>query len=518
MRVRVTDKISVDDAALWMPGSNILITSPMGSGKSYFCKNTLYSIAKEANGKILMLIHRSNCVEQFKYEIEIDGKVNVIEVRTYQALEYHKLHNTKNQIDLSKYQFIVCDEFHYFFEDSKFNNKTAVSFKMIMANKESVHVFMSATGDGMANYMKSYTKKNELPKPVEYKIPFDYSFIKKLNFFYKEETIEQILKNRIAKGEKGIFFIYKAEDAYKLYKKYKDYCVFNCSANNKTYYQYVDKEKIKNILINQRFEEQFLITTACFDAGINIIDREVKHIVLDIVDTGSLIQCIGRKRIQDDEDKVNVYIKAMNNQKLAGFKRSTEEKVQMAEYFQKNDCSVEKLIERYPMQNDLNNILYDDLAYDSNGEIIPNTYRKSINELMYFKKKNDIADYSTMMKSGKFGYCKYMANLLGAYDEKAGSYTYSMIKEDYELETYLARLVKEDTVFLQLKDRAELIKKINAKQDGKLLKKAATLNQVLEERELDFRIKEFETTRMIQDTNGEPKKKKYKNAWKIVKF
>ena len=170
------------------------------------------------------------------------------------------------------------------------------------------------------------------------------------------------------------------------------------------------------------------------------------------------------------------------------------------------------------MQNDLNNILYDDLAYDSNGEIIPNTYRKSINELMYFKKKNDIADYSTMMKSGKFGYCKYMANLLGAYDEKAGSYTYSMIKEDYELETYLARLVKEDTVFLQLKDRAELIKKINAKQDGKLLKKAATLNQVLEERELDFRIKDFETTRMIQDTNGEPKKKKYKNSWKIVKF
>ena len=34
--------------------------------------------------------------------LEIDGKVNVIEVRTYQALEYHKLHNTKNQIDLSK--------------------------------------------------------------------------------------------------------------------------------------------------------------------------------------------------------------------------------------------------------------------------------------------------------------------------------------------------------------------------------------------------------------------------------
>ena len=55
MRVRVTDKISVDDAALWMPGSNILITSPMGSGKSYFCKNTLkrLSFSESSTFKIL---------------------------------------------------------------------------------------------------------------------------------------------------------------------------------------------------------------------------------------------------------------------------------------------------------------------------------------------------------------------------------------------------------------------------------------------------------------------------------
>ena len=75
------------------------------------------------------------------------------------------------------------------------------------------------------------------------------------------------------------------------------------------YYDYVDKEKIKNLLINQRFEEQFLITTSCFDAGINIIDTDVKHIVIDIVDIGSLIQCIGRKRIQSEDDKVHIYIK-----------------------------------------------------------------------------------------------------------------------------------------------------------------------------------------------------------------
>ena len=93
-----------------------------------------------------------------------------------------------------------------------------------------------------------------------------------------------------------------------------------------------------------------------------------------------------------------------------------------------------------------------------------------------------------------------------------------MINEDYELDSYLGKMVKDEVVLLQLKDRSELIKKINAKQDGKLLKKASTLNEILEEREIDYRIKEFETSRNIVDKNGNKKKKKYKSAWKVVPF
>lgn len=243
MRTRVTDVITKEEAASWKPGSNVLISSPMGSGKSFFCKNMLYSIAKDVGGAVLMLIHRTNCVDQFKYEIETDGKADVIDVITYQSLEYGKLHNTSKQFDLEKYKFVVCDEFHYFFNDSSFNNKTSVSFKMIMNNTASVHVFMSATGEDMSNYMKEYTQKNELPYPKEYKIPFDYFFIKNLRFFYKEETMEELIEEGIAKGNKGIFFIQSAEKAYKLFAKYKKHCVFNCSANNGKYYEYVDKEK-----------------------------------------------------------------------------------------------------------------------------------------------------------------------------------------------------------------------------------------------------------------------------------
>jgi hypothetical protein len=138
---------------------------------------------------------------------------------------------------------------------------------------------------------------------------------------------------------------------------------------------------------------------------------------------------------------------------------------------------------------------------------------------MYFKKKEDITDYSIMLKKfDKFGYCKYLAKMFGFYDESTGRFRYRMINEDYELDTYLEKMVKDEVVLLQLKNRSELIKKINAKQDGKLLKKADTLNKVLEERGIDYRIKEFSTTRYNYDEAGNKKKKVYKSAWKVVPF
>lgn len=195
-----------------------------------------------------------------------------------------------------------------------------------------------------------------------------------------------------------------------------------------------------------------------------------------------------------------------------------EKKVEMADFYMDNGYSVDRLIEKYPMQNDVNNILYDDFVYDKDGNPISNSYTKKINEPMYFKKKEDIADYSMMLeKFGKFGYCKHLALLFG-FSGGTGRFTYRMINEDYELDGYLRKMAADKVVLLQLKDRSELIKKINAKQNGRLLKKADTLNEVLGEMGIDYRIKEFATTRYITDKQGNKKKKIYKNAWKIVPF
>ncbi|MBZ1332315.1 hypothetical protein HZR16_05880, partial [Clostridium botulinum] len=65
---RVSEIITINEIRKWNNGDIVTITAGTGAGKSYFIKNNLYAFAKAKNKKILMLIHRRNCVNQFQKE------------------------------------------------------------------------------------------------------------------------------------------------------------------------------------------------------------------------------------------------------------------------------------------------------------------------------------------------------------------------------------------------------------------------------------------------------------------
>src|SRR5699024_12225692 len=119
MTKRVSEEVTINEINQWNNGDVITITAGTGMGKSYFIKNNLYAIAKRDNKKILMLVHRLNCLDQFQYEINRDGKTDVITLGTYQSLEYHSLQGIKsNEIHPSDFDYVICDEFHYFMSDA----------------------------------------------------------------------------------------------------------------------------------------------------------------------------------------------------------------------------------------------------------------------------------------------------------------------------------------------------------------------------------------------------------------
>lgn len=143
-KVRVSDVIPTTEIHKWKNGDVVAISAPCGAGKSYFIKNVLYEQAKKKNQKILMLIHRRNCVDQFSIEIEEANKTDTIDIKTYQSVEYNLINY--GNISFDDYAYIVSDEFHYFVEDSGFNCYTDISFNAIIRCQNSVKIFMSATG------------------------------------------------------------------------------------------------------------------------------------------------------------------------------------------------------------------------------------------------------------------------------------------------------------------------------------------------------------------------------------
>lgn len=497
---RVTDIITTNDIRSWTPRDTIIISAGTGTGKSYFVKNSLYQYAKENNKKILFLIHRSNCVSQFQSEIERDGKTDVIDILTYQKIEHNILHYNQHK-NYKEYAYIVCDEFHYFISDANFNNTTDISFKEIMS-QNCTKILMSATGEDVERYLSSTTRR----RIRRYKLSPNYEHVSALTFFSQDEDIDYLAETIISKHEKAIIFIQSAEKAYKLFKKFSEHSLFNCSKNNSKHYKYVDEEKIKTMLEKECFEENLLITTSCLDAGTNIVDERVKYIIADITDIGSLIQCLGRKRSQSKDDTVSFYIKTINNQRLSGLKQSINKDIEMAEFLRNN--STQDLINKYPRQIDSSRIIYDDTKLNNQK----NMSTKKINYMMLTKKKSNIKLYNALM-SVEYGYCKHLAEYLGFVDSD-GRYTYTTFSNNHTLEAFLQRYVDNDVVMLKKSDRKPLVDKLNLRSEGrKQLKERKSLNEALDELKIPYRIKKFETSRMIDG-----KKKKFKEAWKIIKI
>ncbi len=207
-------------------------------------------------------------------------------------------------INIGDFDYVVCDECHYFFTDAPFNKFTPVSLKWILESR-AVKIFMSATPRIVKKYIREKLGEDNI---VAYPLPTDYSYINKLYFYKNPQIIEDNLLDNLEEDEKVIYFNRSATDCYRLHKKYENNSMFVVSEYNDLY-KFVDVKAKEEMLEKQRFQTQILFTTSCMDNGINIKDKAIKHIVLDIRDFDTMIQCLGRKRVIDEADTITLYIR-----------------------------------------------------------------------------------------------------------------------------------------------------------------------------------------------------------------
>lgn len=489
---RITDLIKKEEVRNWSSGDIITISAPTGSGKSYFIKNTLYLVAKEREEKILLLTHRTNCKEQFFKELYKNNKLDTIDIITYQTIE------NNSDFDFSKYKYIVCDEFHYFTSDSNFNYKTDISLNKILDQTDKVRILMSATGEIMKRYINNAKKI----KTKDYIIESSFEWMD-LYFFNKDMTINDILDEVIENNEKALVFMDSSEKSYDLYKEYKKYSLYCCSKGN-TKYKYVDKDKIGDMLNNEMFDENILFTTTCLDTGVNIIDDSITTIICDIRDVGVLVQCLGRKRRKDGE-KVNVYIKNINNNVLGG--EYSKYKIGLQMIRDLNNTKIKDWTDKYSKtKNDfINTLVYLD------GDKI------KVNELMKFKIMENLIHIGGIMGFKAInvlglGYKDYLCETTFKINDYA---EIEKVKEMDILEEYL-----ESVVGMKLfkEQQKELAKVFNIKKDRKILKSIGSLNAYLEETKVNFIIKkDIDWTRKLNDGIKNPTYgKSYWIVYKLV--
>ncbi|GLI10766.1 hypothetical protein YDYSG_68020 [Paenibacillus tyrfis] len=472
MNQRVSDIITIEDIKSWNTGDLISITSGTGTGKSYFVRNLLYAIAMAEGKKILYLVNRKRLLQQIKQELVSDKKTDIIDVFTYQKIQAHVLHeNTTDFKDI--YKYIVCDEYHYFITDASFNHTTDLSLDTIIAANDRIRIFMSAT----SNFMLDYLERHKNLKVNKYEIDYQYNHIKKIFFYENDATVKKFLFE-LNQNEKVIYFCHSAERAYKLSKEFVD-SLFVCGDSNKEYKRYLKTEEIQKMLEDERFEQQFLFTTHTLDNGINIIDEDVKYIIVDIEDFDILIQCIGRKRTQGKDDNITILIKKMNHKSIGGRVTQLNKKLKMADFLIAGNTT-EDFIKKYPRQYS------GDMIYDSfkNESII-----KTVNEVMYCKCTYDIDTFNEILKEEN-GYEKKILGLLKK--EK-----YELLEHHYDsltLNDYLNALVGKKMFKDEQKQFKDFIKQniINIPKSSHGSLGYNTINGYFRDNDLQFLIKSEE--------------------------
>lgn len=260
----------------WKSGKKEIISLSiplLAPGKSNFFLKTLAPYCKENNFKIVVFSNR----DTLKKQNESIGS-DFVMYCNYQYVEHMR---TRERLSfLRSFDFLVFDECHYFFKDSNFNENTDKIFKYALNRSDQIKIFASATPEPLFYSKLKFNHK--------YTLPANYNYIEKIVFYNDVSEIIDI----ITKSEsKTLFFFSDVIKALNFKNEYKETTKFVCSRSN-PFYPFSDKDTVKEIVSTSTFNGKILATTSTLDNGINIIDKDVKNVVIDFYDPISIIQIL----------------------------------------------------------------------------------------------------------------------------------------------------------------------------------------------------------------------------------
>ena len=337
----------------------ILLGCGTGRGKTVFALKYYSKYQLEQGKKVLYLCNRTTLKDQIRGDI-VKYNVGGVECISYQKLASDIMKGA----EIPKYDSYICDEAHYFLSDSEFNLYTDIVYEYLLNRNNCTVIYMTATYKSIFARITKDLKEKGYPEPISYYLPTDYSYVEKIYWFKGQKgsvkgIVDTILKEH--PEDKIIYFCNSLTKMQKFYLEYSPdkgmglddkyinesklkYMKFICSdcsdpEDEESEGKKRKKERKENSFIRKHcskdsiyydkstggytFDGKVLVTTKVLDNGLDFKDRKIKHIICDVFDIESAIQCLGRKRVIDEtcifyirdyqHNEVNLFLQTIEN-------------------------------------------------------------------------------------------------------------------------------------------------------------------------------------------------------------
>lgn len=470
-------------------GTDIYIMqAPTGHGKTSFFINQFYSACKAKGYKILFLLPRSAPTAQTIKNTK--NKTDVITVKTYQSITHQYI--TEGKCDLD-YDYIICDECHFFVTDSLINTGIDICFDLIQQSR-AFKIYMSATPEPFTELIFNYLPN---PNTYEIQIPPENTVISDINFFstYQTKTTKEILIDIMHNAKhKAIIFCNSAAMAKEIYvmEQFRDNSLFICSEHNETYSQYIDTELRDKMIATHKFDCKYLICTSALDVGFSIEDEEVKDIICTFPPENwtNIMQSIGRKRQVNPQDKATLHIRNYSQNQIDDAIDRNTKKFECYNFYQQMG-ELEYLKAYRKRYYDKNNIMVFDYRLDDNG--IPQPYLKIDRfVLAYYRYQGKILQEIKKAHS----YSAYLKDKLQIADDVAIRHK----KKDDYIDSRLKAIAAEGKIYDSVTLDELTAKLIIRNSKREVLKRPSAINK---------RLQEMEKPYMIKTTEDEQRHKQY---------
>lgn len=490
---KFNDVITEDIIESWGT-DNVILNGATGSGKTYFVENNLHKYAEENFKSILYLCNRTALFEQVLLEVQEEGLHN-IHVMLYQTLQSKIL----NKEDISHYDFITCDEWHYVLCDAMFNKYTDITYDWIMAQENTCTIFMSGTAQNIFNKLKG----DEIVKEEhEYIIPYSYDYVKECKIFKEKYEVFDIINHIInTTDDKIIYFANSTDFAIEVYKQFKDDAHFRCSTESQSA-EARELNDVNCIKVHNRdlitFDNRLLITTKALDNGVDIRDKNIKHIICDVFDLESAQQSLGRKRKINDEDTCTFYIRNYSKKAIGNFKGGLNKNLTPVKLFVENREEFDKT---YGQDRDFHTpYIY------SEGD------KRLHNRLAYWKMECDSSDIETMEV---ITYKELILARLGdTLTNVIDLEELEQMKLKDEIELYLNDL-KGQKIYVKTDLHKELIDKLNITDSKKRQQSSiGQLNKYCQENYKKSIVTDTDKNRKLEDGSINPNRDRV--YWTII--